>query len=30
MNAIKDLLTRFGRTVVAYAGDEALMSYAGL
>ncbi|MCJ2124085.1 Tellurite resistance protein TerB, partial [Methylobacterium sp. J-077] len=25
MNALKDLLTRFGRTVTAYAGDEALM-----
>lgn len=25
MNALKDLLTRFGRTFTAYAGDEALM-----
>ena len=25
MNALKDLLTRFGRTITAYAGDEALM-----
>ncbi|MCJ2122054.1 Tellurite resistance protein TerB, partial [Methylobacterium sp. J-077] len=25
MNALKDLLNRFGRTVTAYAGDEALM-----
>lgn len=25
MNALKDLLTSFGRTVTAYAGDEALM-----
>ncbi|MCJ2055638.1 tellurite resistance TerB family protein [Methylobacterium sp. J-048] len=25
MNALKDLLTRFGRTVTAYAGDEVLM-----
>ena len=25
MNALKDLLARFGRTVTAYAGDEALM-----
>lgn len=25
MNALKDLLARFGRTITAYAGDEALM-----
>lgn len=25
MNALKDLLTRFGRTVTTYAGDETLM-----
>ena len=25
MNALKDLLARFGQTVTAYAGDEALM-----